>query len=147
MDCRIIDLWDALPTSAPLSQSFWHFPNLKGIDNSVLEFYFSYLARLIHEFAENFHNFIFYNQLCNLGQKSLFRWNNWQVQYLRQFLRFYEFFGLGGGFKQKGRIAHKGSPAFPMNLMPICSPRWFLHNINYIQDWSEYFFHRLYVLF
>ena len=53
-----------------------------------------HLARLIHEFAKNFHNFIFYNQLCNLGQKSLFRWNNWQVQYLRQFLRFYEFFGL-----------------------------------------------------
>ena len=53
------------------------------------------LARLIHEFAKNFHNFIFYNQLCNLDQKSLFRWNNWQVQYLRQFLRFYEFFGLG----------------------------------------------------
>ena len=55
----------------------------------------SSLARLIHEFAKNFHNFIFYNQLCNLCQKSLFRWNNWQVQYLRQVLRFYEFFGLG----------------------------------------------------
>ncbi len=35
------------------------------------------LTRLIHEFAKNFHNFIFYNQLCNLGQNFLFRCNNW----------------------------------------------------------------------
>ena len=28
-----------------------------------------HLARLIHEFAKNFHNFIFYNQ--NLGQKCI----------------------------------------------------------------------------
>ena len=40
---------------------------------------------------------------------------------------------VDGGFKQRDRIAHKSSPAFPIKLMPICSPRWFLRNIIHIQ--------------